>query len=397
MMTVRGLFDSLFGRVPQAEKQKVKGFWKTLTAYQPTFASWDGQLYESELIRAAIDAIARHASKLVIGINGKANSKLKTAIMTQPNEWQTWSQFLYRLVTILYMQTNVWIVPVLDKDLNTVGYFPVLPDAVDLVEANNGKLWVKYRFRNGEIGYMEFERCGLLTRFQYADDLFGAGNGALSNTMKLIDLQNQGIREGIKNSATFRFMANASNLADPEDLAKEMRRFNRKNLQGESGGLLLFPVEYTNVKQINQTPFSLDAKQLEIIQTNVFNYLGVNMDVIQNSAVGDKWAAFYDGCLEPLAIQLSEVLTKMTFTRNEVVFGNQITVTSNRLQYASTAEKLNVSAQMADRGIMNRNEIRQIWGLPPIPGDAGEKYLVRGEYKDADAEETDIEEPKEGE
>ena len=37
---------------------------------------------------------------------------------------------------------------------------------------------------------------------------------------------------------------------------------------------------------------------------------------------------------------------------------------------------------MADRGIMNRNEIREIWGLPPIEG--GDTFLVRGEYKDPD-------------
>lgn len=65
--------------------------------------------------------------------------------------------------------------------------------------------------------------------------------------------------------------------------------------------------------------------------------------------------------------------------------GNAVTVTSNRLQYASTKEKLDVSAQMADRGIMSRNEIREIWGLPAIEG--GDAFLVRGEYKNPDAEE----------
>lgn len=77
---------------------------------------------------------------------------------------------------------------------------------------------------------------------------------------------------------------------------------------------------------------------------------------------------------------------KDVFSDREIAFGNIVTVTANRLQYASTAEKLNVSAQMADRGIMNRNEIRQIWGLPPIEGAAGEMYLIRGEYKDAAGE-----------
>ena len=46
----------------------------------------------------------------------------------------------------------------------------------------------------------------------------------------------------------------------------------------------------------------------------------------------------------------------------------------------TNADKLNVSAQMADRGIMNRDEIREIWNLPPLPNGEGKRYTIRGEY-----------------
>lgn len=386
MRSVRDMFQDIFGNKPRIQEQKVNGVYKTLTAYAPTFNTWDGKLNESELIRAAVDAKARHIAKMVVDIRGSAKPKLRAKLRPGPNEWQTWSQFLYRTSVILDMQTNVWIVPVLDDDLNTVGFFPVLPSQVTIIEAD-GQLWVKYMFKSGETGYIEMDRCRWMTKFQYEDDLFGPGNGALRQTMELINMQNQGVAEGIKNGATFRFMARADNFTDPEDLAKEMHRFNRNNLQGENGGILLFPTEYDNIQQIRQEPYSLNAEQVKLIQTNVFNYFGVNEDVLQNKAVGDKWAAFYDGALEPFAVQLSEVLTRMTFSPREIAMGNMVTVTANRLQYASTQEKLNVSSQMADRGIMNRNEIREIWGLPPLEGEAGEMYLVRGEYKDANAEE----------
>ena len=100
------------------------------------------------------------------------------------------------------------------------------------------------------------------------------------------------------------------------------------------------------------------------------------------NCIVDQLVAFYDGKLEPFAVQASEAMTDMTFTRREIGAGNAIVISANRLQYASTHEKLQVSAQMADRGIMNRNEIREIWGLPPIEG--GDIFLVRGEYKDPD-------------
>ncbi len=384
-----GLLDKIFG--PKVIAPKDEGYFRTLTAYQPVFTSWGGKLYESELIRASIDAIARHASKLAIDIHGNAKPALKAIIRTGPNSWMTYSQFLYRMTTILMMQCNCFIVPVLEGsgrgEEEIRGYFPILPSRTSVLDVD-GTPWFSYEFRNGEKGYIEMNRCGILTRFQYEDDFFGTDNRALGPTMDLISMQQQGIKEGIKNGATFRFMARMNNFVKPEDLAKERERFNRDNLQGESGGILLFPNQYSDPKQIEQKPYVVDADQMKQIQENVFNWFGVNMDVIQSKCVGDTWAAFYDSVLEPLAVQLSQAMTRMTFTRREIAAGNFVQVTSNRLQYASTAEKLSISSQMADRGVMTRNEIREIWGLPPVDG--GDTFLVRGEYKDPDKEGEEI-------
>jgi len=385
---IRGLLEGIFGPRKPKDLTQVDGFFKTLTAYTPVFQNWGGKLYESELIRASIDAIARHASKLVIDVQGTANQKLRTRLKGGPNAWMTYSQFLYRLTTIREMQNNAFIAPVLGEDPDEIqGYFPILPSRTTLLDVD-GQPWYEYWFLNGQRGYIEADRVGVLNKFQYEDDIFGDDNRALGATMDLINMQQQGIKEGIKNSATFRFMARLSNFVKPEDLKKERERFNRENLQGESGGILLMPNQYVDAKQIDQKPFIVDADQMKLIQESVFNYFGVNMDILQNKAVGDSWAAFYDGKLEPLAVSLSEALTKMTFSRREISMGNLVTVTSNRLQYASTKEKLDVSAQMADRGIMNRNEIREIWGLPPIEG--GDTFLVRGEYKDPDKDEETV-------
>lgn len=74
------------------------------------------------------------------------------------------------------------------------------------------------------------------------------------------------------------------------------------------------------------------------------------------------------------------MLKKMFFTLREQSTGNGVSVTANRLQYLSNRDKLNVSAQMADRGLMTRNEIREIWNLPPLPEPLGSQLPIRGEY-----------------
>ena len=74
------------------------------------------------------------------------------------------------------------------------------------------------------------------------------------------------------------------------------------------------------------------------------------------------------------------MLKKMFFSQREQSQGNGVSVTANRLQYLSNQDKLNVSAQMADRGLMTRNEISEIWQLPPLPEPLGSQLPVRGEY-----------------
>lgn len=373
-----GLFDKIFKR-PNGSGQP-DGFFKTLTAYTPVFTTWGGQIYESELVRAAINARAIHISKLTVQVLGSAKPKLQTKLKAGPNEWQTWGQFLYRLSTILDVNNTAFVVPVLNDFLEISGIYPVLPTMCEIVQYG-GEPWLRYQFSTGQYASVEMRYCGILTKYQYTDDFFGESNAALTPTMELINIQNQGIQEGVKSAATFRFMARLNNFSKPEDLAKERERFNRENLQnGDGGGLLLFPNTYSEVQQIKSSPFVVDAEQMKSIKENVYDYFGVNSDVLQNKAYGDAWSAFYEGAIEPLAIQFSDVTSKMLFTERERAAGAGIMATANRLQYMSNTEKLNVSAQMADRGIMNRDEIREIWNLPPLPNGQGQAYTIRGEY-----------------
>lgn len=389
-----GLFDNLFRR-PTAEIAKADSYFKTLTAYQPKFYNWSGQLYESELVRSAIDARARNISKLKIEVKGKAKPKLQARLKYRPNEFQTWSQFLYRLSTILDMQSTAFIVPVIDRNNEITGYFPVLPSQCEVRQTASGRGVLVYTFASRQTAAIYLDECGIMTKFQYADDMFGTHNTALSDTMKLIDIQNQGITEAVKSSATYRFMAQVNNFSKAEDLAKERKRFSTENLsrESEAGGLLLFPNTYSNIQQVKSTPYTVETTQRELIQQNVFNYFGVNMDILQNKAIGDSWNAFYEGAIEPFAIQLSEVLTKMTFSDTEKSYGAEIIATANRLLYLSNKDKLAVSAQMADRGIMSINEIREIWNLNPVEG--GDVRTIRGEYYQLDEDGNVVEESEE--
>ena len=374
------LFDKIFGNRPKPQGE-FKGAFKMLTGYTPHFTTWGGSVYESELVRAAINARATHISKLEVVTAGAAKPALQRKLKHGPNEFQSWSQFLYRLSTILDVHNSAFIVPVFDDYGEPSGVYCVLPDRCSFVQYANVP-YLRYEFSHGQHAAVELAYCGIMTKFQYRDDFLGESNRALLPTMELIHMQNQGIEEGVKSAATYRFMAQLSNFAKAEDLAKERKRFTAENLASDAGGggLLMFPNTYQNVKQIEVKPFVVDADQMKVINQSVYNYFGVNEDVLTNKAYGDSWAAFYEGAVEPFAVQFSEVMTRMLFTFREQSQGNYVMATSNRIQYMSNADKLAVSAQMADRGLMTRNEIREIWNLPPLPEEIGNQLPIRGEY-----------------
>ena len=370
------LFEKVFG--PRRKIREARQYFRTLTAYDPVFRKWNGQLYESAFVRAALDAKARHISKLEVKISGAAQPKLQTIIKKRPNQYQTWSQFLYRASTILDMQNTLFIVPIIDRDNDVSGLWTCLPSDCRILEDKRGKEWLEYKFRTGDVAAVELDRCGIMTKHQYESDFFGASNHALDDTLDLIEMQRQGIKEAIKSSASFRFMARLTNFKDPEDLAQEQKNFTARNLSVDHSGFLLFPNTYDSIQQISSKPYAINADDMKAVQENVYNYFGVNEAVIQNTASGSQLDAFFDGAIEPFSIQLSEVLTLMLFTDLEIAHGAKVHATANRLQYMSTGDKINFIAQLSDRGMITINEARELLNYTPIEG--GDLLPIRGEY-----------------
>ena len=377
-----GFFDLFLKNRPKP-KGEFKGKFEMLNDYEPKFTTWNGGIYESELIRSAINARAVHVSKLKFESMGSARPALQNKLQKAPNQIQTWSQFLYRLSTILDIHNTAFIIPIFDKYGEPSGIFCPLPASCEVVQYGDVP-FLRYEFRWGERAAIELEYCGIMTKFQYKNDLMGENNHALFPTMDLIHIQNQGIQEGVKSAATYRFYAQVNNFSKAEDLANERKRFTEENFSKEAkgGGLLLFPNTYTNINQVKSQPFTIEADEMKLIEKNVYQYFMVNEDILQNKAYGDAWSAFYEGAIEPFAIQFSEVMTKMLFTLREQSQGNEVLLTANRLQYMTNSDKLNVSSQLLDRGIMSINDVREIWNLPPVEG--GDARIIRGEYWNAE-------------
>lgn len=375
-----GLKEWLFGEEKDQPKVlKQTNDFEFLTKRNDVYIRYYNHAYENAIVRSAVETKAQHISKLKVELQGSAKPKLKNRLRHYPNSFMTWPQFLARCSTILDLTNNLFIIPVKNDNLETIGFFPVLPEKVKLVEDKKGHYWLKYKFERGKYGAARFDECAYLVKHQYKSDLFGEDDDALRPTMDLIAVQEASIKNAVENSNNYRFIANVGNFTDPEDLAEERKRFTEYNLKGENtDGVLLFPNTYSDVKELTNKYYTVDTEQMSFIKENVFDYFGINEDVIQGKATSEQLDAFFNLAIEPFAIALSEALSRAIYTDDERAYGNHVYVNANRLQYMSVSEKVNMAQQLGDRGVLTINEIRELFNYAPIEN--GDVAVIRGEY-----------------
>lgn len=377
-----GIFNRKEVRKKEKLEQAIKDYFRVLNAYNPVFRTFEGSVYEMEQTRAAIHAFANHASKLVATVKGAAaGDAFKGMLKCQPNPLMNTSQYLYRIATFFKASNTSFIVPLYDKYGNITGFYPLNTDKCEIRQDKDGVAYLRYEIKEGVYAAIELERAGRMTNMQYDSEIFGASNRCMLPTMQMISQQSQSVLEGAKNAASLRFMARIATVLKPDQLKEERKRFNEENLGAENNnGVLLFDEKYEDVKQITSTPYAVPDAQMEQIRQNVFDYFGVNANILQNKFTSQEWEAFYEGAIEPFAIQLSQVHTGMTYTMRQIGYGNEIIWTGDRLHHMSTQEKSTFVATMFDRGIVSRNEGREVFNLAPVDG--GDKFFIRKEYEE---------------
>ena len=374
-------------RRPRAASQLgIKEFFELLEGYSPAFTNPPEALYEMELIRAAIGSFARFCSKLTPEIRGRGLAHMERHWQMAINPFMTTSQFLARVATILEVGNNAFIIPLEDGEGRLLGYYPLLPQNCELVEFE-GVTYLRYTFSNGKRAAIEFDRVGVMTQHQHTNDFFGETNTALKPTMQLIHTNNQGIIAGVKSSAQIRFIARIANILDPEDIKKERERFAEDNLSDDNkSGMMIYDNKFADVEQVKSNPYTINAAQMKQIAQNVFQYFGTNENILQNKYDEEGFNAYFQGKIEPFAIQLSLVLSKMTFSDRQIAHGNMFLLAMNRLEYVGNNTKASLSTTLFDRALLTRNEIRKMWSLPDAKDREGNRdpdgdiYFIRSEY-----------------
>ena len=369
-MNLRNMFQTVFGK--QKEPSNVTQY-RFLNNYSPLFTTFNGNMYDSDIVRTCIDAIARNAAKLKPKHIRRANGEiaelsdaLQWLLSVRPNPYMSTYDFLYKIVSQLYANNNSFVYIQLDPAGAITGLYPLSFSSLEFVEYDQ-ELYCRFSFLTGFRITIPYTEVIHLRRHFNEDDIFGESNQKpFAPTLSLIQTVNQGIINAIKSSARLRGFLKFSQTLRPEDLKAQRDQFVSDYLSiNNDGGIGAVDVK-ADFTPVEMKGMMVDDKQMAIIRDNVYRYFGVNENIIKADYTEDQWNSFYESVLEPIAIQLSLEFTDKCFSDREKGFGNEILFEANRLQYASNNTKIQLLQNLMPMGIFSVNDALEIFNMPPV-------------------------------
>ena len=379
MKEKRSLFNLIFGNKNQTNTV-TKTELQLLSGYDAKFTTISSNIYNSKVARQCIDRIATHCAKLVpkhiqdtVGNNIKG--EINFLLQNEPNPLMNTYDFIYKTISMLYTDSNAFVYIAKDKDGFITGFYPVLALNYDLLQDNANNLYLKFNFVNGKEYTLPYLELIHLRLFYNKNDIFGTSNKVLLTDIESAHTASEGIKNAIKTSNNLKGIIKYDAVLKEKDIKKSKEEFVKDflNLENESGIAAIDGKG--DFKAIELKPITLDKDQLDRVNYNIFDYFGISEKIVNNSYNAEEWNAFFEGVIEPRAIQMSGAFTNKIFSYKARRDGHKIVFTTNRLQYASLSNKINLIKVAGAFGLLTKDDGREILDMAPLGGEEGKKIL----------------------
>lgn len=374
-----GLFRK---REPTKNEKAAKEAMKMVTTWGEHYYSWNGRLYDSDIVRSCIRPKVKAVGKLVakhirqdakgLTVNPDANIRF---ILSEPNPFMTGQMFQEKVATQLCLNNNAFILVIKDDNEKPMQLYPI-PCVLCETQYINDELYLKFQYRNGKSNTFRYDQIIHLRQDFNENDIFGESPAkALSSMMEVIGTIDQGIVKAIKNSGIIRWLLKFTKSMRPEDVKENVKSFveNYLNIESDTFGAAGVDAKADAVR-IEPKDFVPNAAQTQETIKRIYSFFNTNEKIVQSKWNEDEWNAYYEAEIEPLAIQLGETYSVRLFSRKERGHGNKIVFTASNLQCASLSTKL-AFVSMVDRGAMTPNEWRETMNMAPIAD--GDKPIRR--------------------
>ena len=383
-----GFFDRLRRKPPKTQK------WaQTLNGYAPVFSQFGTNIYASDVVQQAIKCIVDEMKKLNpvhIRYNGNdpvpVNSDIQT-VLNNPNPLMTMSEFLEKVMWLLLLNYNAFILPTyyMWEDERGIqkrkysGLYPLKPTQVDFIEDASGRMYVKMRFENNFETTVPYDDL-IHIKYNYSINEYMGGDAsgqpdhtALLKTLELNDTLLRGIAKAMNSSYAVNGVVKYNTMLDDGKMEAALKELERKLNNSESGFLPLdLKAEYTPLQHENKL---VDEETLKFTDEKILRNWGVPLSILTGDYTKSQYEAFYQKTLEPLIISISQAFTKKLFTDRERSFGNRIELYPKDLIFMTVEQTLEMVNLLSNTGCIYENEKRVAFGLRPLPELEGKRYM----------------------
>lgn len=352
------------------------------------YYAWDGKIYQSDIVRACMRPKVKAVGKLVgkhiretISKDGKRSLAVNPEpymrfLLEEPNPHMSGQKLQEKLAAQLILNNNAFALIVRDDNGYPTEIYPISAIAAEAIYDRSGELFLKFTFRNGKTFTFPYRDIIHLRQDYNENDIFGDPLApALAPLMEIVTTTDQGIVKAIKNSSVIRWLLKFTTSMRPEDIDKETKRFAENFLSIENGGYGVAGVDAkADAEQIQPNDYVPNAAQMDRTKQRIYALFNTNEKIVTSAYNENEWNSYYEAEIEPVVVDLKNEYTRKLFTRKERGFGNAIVFEAANLACASVTTKLALVA-LLDRGVMNANEIRDVFNWAPVEG--GDEYVRR--------------------
>lgn len=332
-----------------------------------------GGLRENEIVGAIANAVASNVAKLTPQVIRKTaagttikNDKLSRLLEIRPNAENSTYDFLYKMASDLIYTSNAFAVVFFNDDCSEITSIQPITVTSHRIFEVDSVLYFKFIW--------EYDKKSYTVPYQFVIHIKGRYNrkrflgtppdAELQNSTELLNVTYSGIKNVIRNSASLRGYLKYNNFIDEKELRQKVSEFQSAYMSSDNEGGIAGLDNTLDFHEITQKPPAIPITQVNFFRENIYRYYGVNEKILNSTYTEAEWNSFYEGVIEPIAIQLSLEFTYKLFTEGERSFGNKIVFTTNRLQYATLQTRNAVAKDLFDRGIITINEYREFMYLP---------------------------------
>ena len=228
---------------------------------------------------------------------------------------------------------------------------------------------------NGKTMTANLNELIILTRSPSVQNPYFNENDPIKKTIQIINQNFHGIEKAILNANVIRFLATSPTILDESKAVARQTILNDRLKQVTANGALYVDGAQT-ITPIPSTPSYQGSELVKPLNESVYEYFGLNAQIINGSCTDDQLNNLIETQIEPMTHEFEVELTVKLLAREAIAKGLRIVVDTSRLFTTSHQHRIQSAQVIIASGKYKPNEIRKLVGIELLP-ESDDEFINR--------------------